>query len=150
MQNEKGQALIELALAVFILFMVLFGITEWGTYIFERNTLNSAARAAVRRAIVQTPLVQNDATIQSFVQSDILNDPGIVVCVCINLTAGNTCIDTTTVLPTCTVAESGPAINGDRITVGVGDTFTIVTGTLVPFFNGARAFGADASMRYEL
>ena len=56
MHNERGQALIELALAIFLLLMVLYGITEWGRYIFERNTINSAARAGVRQAVVITPL----------------------------------------------------------------------------------------------
>ena len=148
MKGEKGQALIELALSIVLLLVVLFGITEFGRYFFQRNTLNNAARAGVREAVVTPDLDKNDTDIVSYVQDDVLDDTGVVVCVCIGLGAGVVCI-TSTVPPVCTGAGLDSASAGDRITVGVGDTFTIVTGTIVPFFSGDRVIAGEASMRYE-
>ena len=60
MKNEKGQALVEFAIILPLLFLLLFGIFEFGRAMFIKNTLNNAARAAVRVAVVTPDL--NDLT----------------------------------------------------------------------------------------
>src|SRR5689334_11210220 len=52
----KGQAMVETALVLFILVLFVFGITEFGRAMYTKNTLNNAARAAARAAVVTSPL----------------------------------------------------------------------------------------------
>lgn len=49
---NSGQATVELAIAAFVLFVVLFAIIEMGIVIYDYNMVCSAAREAVRYAIV--------------------------------------------------------------------------------------------------
>ena len=55
LHNKKGQALIETALSIFILFLLVFGIVEFGRAMFVKNMLNNAARAGARTAVVSPP-----------------------------------------------------------------------------------------------
>jgi hypothetical protein len=51
-EHQKGQALIETALSITLLFLLVFGITEFGRAMYTKNTLNNAARAGARAAVV--------------------------------------------------------------------------------------------------
>jgi hypothetical protein len=143
---EKGQTLIELAIALVLLLVVLFGITEFGRYFFYRNTFNNAARAGVRQAVVTTPLSATSEICPG-------SPGGIVGEVCKFIPAGLDPKPTVTVSVyegTTTNDRGGDAENGDRIQVQTTWTFTIVTGSILPFFTGTRPIVGDASMRYEL
>lgn len=48
----RGQALVELALAAPLFFLLLLGILEAGRFIYHYETLNNATRAGVRYALV--------------------------------------------------------------------------------------------------
>jgi Flp pilus assembly protein TadG len=50
--GSRGQALAEFALVAPIFFLVLFGIIDFGRYIYYVQVLNSAAREGARYAIV--------------------------------------------------------------------------------------------------
>lgn len=139
--TERGQALIELALVLLLLCMIVFGITEFGRYFFYANTANNAARDGVRWAVthaagsnwcteVRQRVVDNYGTLFS----PALTTANITVCI------NGAC-------PTCLATQ--PA-NGARVQVRVNQTFTIVTGSIIPFFSGSRTIVGDASMRYEL
>ena len=52
MRNQKGQALVEFAIILPLLFLLIFGIFEFGRAMFIKNSLNNAARSAVRVAVV--------------------------------------------------------------------------------------------------
>jgi len=61
---HAGQALVELAIGAFVLFLVLFTIIEMGIVIYDYNMVCSAAREATRYAIVHptdTAGIQNAA-----------------------------------------------------------------------------------------
>jgi Flp pilus assembly protein TadG len=45
---QRGLALVELAIAIFVLMSIAFGITEFGRAIYQYNTLAKAARDATR------------------------------------------------------------------------------------------------------
>ncbi|WP_224962122.1 TadE family protein [Geomonas subterranea] len=60
MKSEKGQAVIETAIILPLLILLVMGLFEFGRYMYLKNTLNSAARAGVRTAVV-TP--KFDATL---------------------------------------------------------------------------------------
>ena len=61
-KNERGQAMVEMAIVAILLIMMLFGITEFGRLFYYSLTINNAARAGARHAVV-TPLApsQNQA-----------------------------------------------------------------------------------------
>lgn len=51
-RKSRGQALVEFALAAPLFFLLLLGILEGGRFIYHYETLNNAARAGVRYALV--------------------------------------------------------------------------------------------------
>ena len=52
MSGRRGQALVEFALVVPVLFLLFLGIVETGRLVFYLHTLNNAAREGARYAIV--------------------------------------------------------------------------------------------------
>jgi len=50
--NGKGQTTVETAISIILLFLLVFGITEFGRAMYIKNCLNNAARAGVRQAVV--------------------------------------------------------------------------------------------------
>ena len=52
MREERGQDLVEFALIAPILFLLLFGLMEFGVAIWHYNTLAQAAREGARAALV--------------------------------------------------------------------------------------------------
>jgi Flp pilus assembly protein TadG len=52
--RSAGQALAEFALIVPILVMAIFGVIDFGRYVYTQNALNEAAREAARAASVST------------------------------------------------------------------------------------------------
>jgi Flp pilus assembly protein TadG len=53
--NQRGVALLELALSLSLLITIVFGITEFGRAIFQYNTLAKAARDTARYLAVRDP-----------------------------------------------------------------------------------------------
>jgi len=66
LRDQKGQALVELALILPLMLLILFGITEFGRALYMVNTLNNAAREGARRAAVSSPL--DSATLQTYIE----------------------------------------------------------------------------------
>ena len=58
--NNRGQALVEFALVLPLLFLLVFGIIEYGRYLFLKNTATNGARQGARQAAV-TPTPWNSA-----------------------------------------------------------------------------------------
>lgn len=52
LNDQKGQALVELALLLPLLLLIVFGITEFGRAFYIKNALTNAAREGARRASV--------------------------------------------------------------------------------------------------
>ncbi len=53
-QRSRGQALVEFALIVPILVLLIFGIIDFGRYVYTQNSLNQASREGARAAAVQS------------------------------------------------------------------------------------------------
>lgn len=60
--KAAGQTAVEFALVASLLLMLVFGIIELGLTVYDYNTVSSAAREAVRYAIVHSPTGPNPAT----------------------------------------------------------------------------------------
>ena len=52
-QSESGAALVEFTILMPVLFLILFGIIEFGMIIFTQNNMTNAAREGARTAAVQ-------------------------------------------------------------------------------------------------
>jgi Flp pilus assembly protein TadG len=56
MRKSEGQVLVETAIILPILFILIFGIIDFGLAMFMQNTLASVAGSGARTAVVTTPL----------------------------------------------------------------------------------------------
>lgn len=127
LRDEKGLALVELAISIFLLVLILFGAIEFGRVMYMRNTLNLAAREGARLAAV-TPSPMNTGKIISYVESCIpFDQTGISVTVTSNPTGFT---------------------SGSTITVAVSLPFQTVVPELITQLNNITLTG-QASMRYE-
>ena len=50
--NQKGATIVEFAIVLFLLLTLIFGITEFGLFIFNRQVITNAAREGARAGIV--------------------------------------------------------------------------------------------------
>ena len=124
--NQKGQALVELALGLMLLSLLVFGVFEFGRVMYVKNTLNLAAREGVRRASVSDPLIVD--TIQNQVRASLPGplQSGLVV----------------------SVTPASPQHGIDTVTVNVQLPFTTVVPLLITQLDNITV-SAEASMRYE-
>jgi len=123
--DQKGQALVELALSIFVLVLIVFGITEFSRVMYIRNTLNLAAREGARLAAV-TPSPVDESKVVDHVESCIpFNQTGLTV----------------TVTPT-------NFTSGCTITVVASLPFQTVVPLLITQLDDITLTG-QASMRYE-
>jgi Flp pilus assembly protein TadG len=65
-RNNKGQALVEMALSILLLMLILVGIFEFGYLMYIKNTITNSARAGIRQAVV-TPGLTLSASDSTFV-----------------------------------------------------------------------------------
>ena len=61
-RTTSGQALAEFTIAATVFILLLFGVMELALGVYYYNTVSSAAREAVRYAIVHSPTSANPAT----------------------------------------------------------------------------------------
>lgn len=54
-KNERGQAMVEMALVLPLLLALVFGIIEFGNLYSTKIEMNNLARQAVRTAVVSSP-----------------------------------------------------------------------------------------------
>jgi len=119
--REGGQSVIEFALILPFLFLIVFGITEFGRALMTTNILTQAAREGARVAAVGA-----DSTDAVDRVTDVL-------------TAANVDVGTINV--------AGPDAN-KLIEVTVTSPFTVIPGTLLPM-SGTITLTGRAVMRFE-
>ncbi|HEX2769458.1 MAG TPA: TadE family protein [Geobacteraceae bacterium] len=125
--NQKGQALVELAIILPLLVLLVFGVFEFGRVMYIKNTLNFAAREGARRASVSDPW--NPATVESSVSASLPVSlrTGLVV----------------------TITPPAPRHGIDTVKVVVQLPFTSVVPLLITQLVPITTLSAEASMRYE-
>lgn len=137
--NNRGQALVEMAIVILLLFLLVFGIFQFGWLMYIKNTLNNAARAGARYAVVTKP-----SSTTGWTQSDVDSIT--------NSTKGSLYYIKASDV-TISVYNNGSA--GVGVLPQPGDTIQ-VTVTLSPipqfapgFINVMNSLTGQASMRYE-
>lgn len=123
-------ATVEMALILPLFLLVTFGLAEFGLAWLTVNTMNHAAREAVRLAAVTPSLAANDSAVVSRATTILAN-------------AGITGASVTTTAPAGTPPQVG---------VSIALTYTWLTGIGPLFgfsFTGAIPLASAATMRYE-
>jgi len=77
-RNERGAALVEMALVLPIVILLFLGMIDFGRAIFLYNNLTNAARDGARLGSTQTPTI-NTTTITSTVETRIATYSGAAV-----------------------------------------------------------------------
>lgn len=126
LRNEKGQALVELALSLMLLLTIVFGIFEFGRAMFTSNTLNNIARECARRAAVTVP-----AGFEAL-KSPLINSSAL------------------SAAEKASIAISIVRDPSDTITVTTTVPFAPVVPLIANFFPSGTTLSGMATMRYEL
>ena len=77
MKNDnKGVAIVEMAIVLPLLIIIVFGIIEFGFIIYDKAMITNASREGARAGIVfrvddTGPILPNDAAVQSLIESRI-------------------------------------------------------------------------------
>ncbi len=145
----KGQAMVEMAFVLFLLVLLVFGITEFGRAMYTRNMLNNAARSAARVAVVTPNLgSSNTATPYTMTSTPIKQ----AVCDSLFYVSKEQVTATITTDP-----ATDPVVSGSGATVTVTLTLDVRTGSnpqtsfsfvphLIPI---SPVLTGSASLRYE-
>jgi hypothetical protein len=149
-KQKAGQTLIETALILFLILLILLGISEFARAWFTKNSLKNAARSGARVAVV-TPDISNETRPYSAPgDCETLTGNDKVFCYIWRapgkLPSGSTASATLTIID-----NNSDGINngGDTVSVSVGimNFQAIVPGFFRSFI--PSQLSADASMRYE-
>ena len=147
--NVNGQAMVEMALILFVLVLLIFGMTEFGRAMYTKNTLNNAARAGARVAVV-TPSTSYPPIVATSVDCSTTPANTVYAAVCTGIAGGGiqnkTVVVTINIQDTSGSTQSTPA-SGYSVEVSVQSNFTpvlaIMRNMMSPTLTG------QASMRYE-
>jgi Flp pilus assembly protein TadG len=126
--NNKGTALVELAIILPLLLLIVFGVCEFGWAMYVNNTLGNAAREGARFAAVTPKLKVDDARVTTLVQN------------CLSFSYAPSDLEITTTPPVTT--------ENPLVTVKV----TLIFHTFTHFFPmlDNRLLKGEVTMRYEL
>jgi Flp pilus assembly protein TadG len=124
--DQRGAALVEMAIVLPLLALLVFGAIEFGRAVVIKNTLNYLAREGARRASISDPF--DVAAIQSFVST--ITPSSLQSGVSVNVT------------PTV------PVHHVSTVTVTVTTPFTTALPSLLPMLKNITLDG-QASMLYE-
>lgn len=129
LNGKKGAALVEMAIILPFLFLIVFGIFEFGRAMYITNTLNNAARYGARLAVVSTsPL--NIASLTTEIKN---HTP---------LSAADLDIIDISI-------PNGSPSSGTAVTVTVLLPFTPIIPIMEDFFPSGFKLKGEATMRYE-
>ncbi len=123
--SERGNGVLEFALVAPLLFLILFGITEFGRAFGTTQALYAAAREGVRIAVVTAP---DQAAVTARVTE---------VLAAVGVTASS-------------INVQGPVGTPEStVTVTVQSDFDVIPGNLLGTFSGTIPLQGSAVMRYE-
>ena len=127
-RRRKGAAVVEFAIVAPFLFLIIFGIIEFGRLFMVQQILTNASREGARRAILES---STEAEVKTLV-----ND---------YLTSTSVSGATVTVTPT----NLGSLGMGDAVTVSISVPYEDVSWVSSPWLLGGRTLSAQSIMRAE-
>lgn len=160
MKDQRGQALVETAIVLPLLILLVMGLFEFGRYMYLKNTLNNAARAGARTAVV-TPKydasthpegMANGGTTHtlSCTDSEFVASAGngaVYKTICSSIYNGIPKTEVAVNIAYVELANPAGLSAGDSVTVTLTwDKYEAFLPLLIPITNLVRG---EASMRYE-
>jgi Flp pilus assembly protein TadG len=146
-KEQKGQTLIETALILFLLLLILLGISEFARAWYTKNSLKNGVRQGARVGAVTSALTafsnfpcpdKSSCPLADVVQNAVCCQPGVPTGTRVDLS-----IDMTTEPPTNSLNA------GDTITVTATTTFEYIVGGSPWPWPDSTDITTNASMRYE-
>ena len=138
--RRRGQAVVEFALVLPIFALLLFGAIEFGRAYLRLHLLTNAAREGARTGSIPGN-VEADvvAAVEEFLTATGLDlttcpDPTILV-----TDSGGTARD----------GGLGSAQQGDRVRVTVTHNFQVLSGAIIPGFQGTKTLTSTCVFRHE-
>ena len=137
--HEKGASAIEFALAMPIVFVILFGIFEFGIALWYQQELTSAVREGARKGVVLTNPRKSYSQIQTIVETYLNN---------VGLTNGGRTFACTN---NCPCTASGNTLT---VTVTYPTSFTVISNLTKLFWgnstvSASKTLTATVSMQCE-
>ncbi len=146
--NSHGQAIVEMALVLFLLLLLVIGIFEFGRAMYIKNTLTHAARAGARAAVV-TPNISNGSAVPDPNCNYGTNPTGnnrVYQAVCKSLYGGIKKNSVVMNIEISDIAAPTGLSTGDMVKVGIVlNNFKAV----VPFIPIPNTLSGETAMRYE-
>ena len=71
--NEKGAALVEFAIVLPLLLVTIFGVIEWGLYMFNRQVITNAAREGARHGIIMRPAPRHESADDDAIKNEVVS-----------------------------------------------------------------------------
>jgi Flp pilus assembly protein TadG len=142
---RSGNALLETALAMFVLLFVAMGMVEFGQYLYIKHAFNSAARDGARIAILSsaTQTKLTSAITTTLAQA--------------NITFNSSWLTVTDLTTNTTVADISTATSGDTIQVALSVNYDTIPNVVRPLYtltgqtagikNGKKMSGACAMLK---
>jgi Flp pilus assembly protein TadG len=132
---QRGAAAVEMAILLPLLLLLVFGVIEFGVYLYNQQVLTNACREGARAGIVQREdrLTQDEicAIVNSYADGRLVTFDG-----------GST-------TPNTSVSSDGTA-TFDNLTVTTTYNYSFfVVASLIPGFQNPRLMTARAVMKYE-
>jgi Flp pilus assembly protein TadG len=129
LKNERGGSLIEFVLTAWVLFLVLFGIIEFGLILYNQAVITSASREGARYGIVSRSPRYTEPQIRAYVSQAYADKP---------ITFGTRLFTVDPDLP------EGTPIFGDDLTVEVTWEYDFL---LLPNFTGVGVLSNPLTLR---
>lgn len=134
MRSKRGASAVEFAIILPLLIVLVFGIIEFGAFLFNQQVITNASREGARRGIVsQSPRV-TDGEIGSVVDSYCTN----------HLVTFGTANN-----PVTSVTRTGTSFGDDlKVTITYNYSFLVIP-SFVPGVTSPRTMTASTLMKYE-
>lgn len=156
-KRKEGQTLIETAFILFLLLLILFGITEFARAWYIRNSLKNAVRQGARVAVVTSPSdFPPNFTCDNTTDCNNSNLNQVIRAVCCQpgvprkAAPENTSVtiecrdDINNSIIACNIVSAD-----DTVSVGASTTFVFIVGNSPWPWPKSTTFTTSASMRYE-
>ena len=147
LKNQSGASVVEFAFVLPLLLVIVFGIVEFGTLLYNQQVITNASREGARAGIVaRVPrLLPSGGSPCTYPPSSI---DAVVKCYSLNhlITFGSTNSPPTTLVD----GYASGALFGTDLKVTVNYTFEfLVIPNFIPGINKLRTMKAETLMKYE-
>jgi len=147
-RRYEGQTLIETALILFLLMLIVLGISEFARAWFTKNSIKNAARTAVRVAVVTSGITDSATATKTSTPADCSGLIGNAKVFCYVWKAPSIKNGATATINIDDLNANGLVPDsGDTVSMTVSMNFSPITKLMSYFI--PTTLTADAAMRYE-